>query len=60
MMTELDSRRDQKPKQPLRLTEAQIRFLDLCKKVGWGVLEVKVKDGQPVMASLIRQDFKLD
>lgn len=61
IMTDLDSRHDlKKPERVAKLTEAQLRFLDLCKRVGWGVLEVKVKNGQPVMASLIRQDFKLD
>jgi len=42
------------------VTEVGRRFLSYCKKFGWGKLEVTVKDGQPVMVSPIKQDFKLD
>ncbi len=42
------------------IAEAGKRFLAYCEKFGWGTLEVKVKDGQPVMISPIKQDIKLD
>jgi len=46
--------------QTSKLTLAQKNFLDFCRRVGWGVIEVKVKDGQPVMGSIIRQEEKFD
>ena len=42
------------------LTKAQSNFLEYCKEFGWGTLEVKVKDGQPVMVVDIRRETKLD
>lgn len=45
---------------PIELTPAQKNFITYCKKFGWGKLEITVKDGQPVMLSIIKQDIKLD
>ena len=42
------------------MTKTQLNFLTFCKEFGWGKVEVIVKDGQPVMVSPIKQDFKLD
>jgi len=42
------------------LTNAQINFLKLCEACGWGVIKVIVKNGQPVMASIVEQEYKLD
>ena len=42
------------------LTKTQLVFLAYCLEFGWGKLEVTVKNGQPVMASPIKQDFKFD
>ena len=44
----------------IRLTKAQTAFLAYCKSFGWGKLEVTVKNGEPVMISVIRQEVKLD
>ena len=33
-------------------------FLKACQKFGWGKIEVAVKDGKPVMVTVIR-DIKL-
>jgi len=44
----------------IELTKAQSSFLEYCKRFGWGKVEVTIKDGQPVMVSPIKQDFKLD
>ena len=41
------------------LTKAQLNFLEYCEKFGWGTLEVTVKNGEPVMVSPIKQDFKM-
>lgn len=42
------------------LTKAQVNLLDQCEKLGWGKMEVTVKNGQPVMITILRQDIKLD
>lgn len=44
----------------LELTKPQKAFLEYCKEFGWGKLEVMVKNGEPVMASPLKQDFKFD
>ena len=44
----------------IKLTKAQTSFLAYCKSFGWGKLEVTVKNGEPVMISVIRQEVKLD
>ncbi len=42
------------------LTKAQENLLEYCEEVGWGKVEVKVKNGQPVMLRVIEKDIKLD
>ena len=42
------------------LTRPQQAFLVKCKEIGWGRLEVELKDGEPVMIHWVRQDIKLD
>ena len=42
------------------ITKAQENLLKLCKDCGWGKIEVTVKNGQPVMAIIIKQEVKLD
>ena len=42
------------------LSKAQGDFLRLCSEVGYGTLEVKVKDGQPVMSKVVEQWHKHD
>ncbi len=41
------------------LTKAQKKFIDFCQTFGWGKLEVVVKDGEPVMVTPLKQDFKM-
>lgn len=31
------------------LTKAQLSFLNYCKELGWGRVEVVIQDGEPVM-----------
>lgn len=42
------------------VSEAQADFLRLCEEVHYGTLEVKIKDGQPVMSKIIEQWRKHD
>ena len=42
------------------LTKAQKDFLEFCLEFGWGKLEVKVKNGQPVMSREVEHDHKHD
>ena len=42
------------------LTKSQRGFLEYCKNFGWGKVEVTVKNGEPVMVSVVRQETKLD
>ncbi len=46
--------------QTRELSKAQTDFLKLCSEVHYGTLEVKVKDGQPVMTKVIEQWHKHD
>ncbi len=43
-----------------KITKAQRAFLDYCKKLKWGELKIKVKDGEPVQATEVKQDVKFD
>ena len=43
-----------------KLTKAQKAFLDYCKQLGYGKLEVTVKDGQPVLAVKREELIKFD
>lgn len=40
----------------LELTKPQIAFLEYCEKFGYGILEVEVKNGQPVMSGIVVRD----
>ncbi len=40
------------------LLKHNAEFLRLCRQLGWGKIEIAVKDGKPVMATVIR-DIKL-
>ena len=42
------------------LTKCEKDFLAFCQEFGWGKIEVTIKNGQPVMASPIKQDYKFD
>ena len=42
------------------LTKAQIKFLEYCQKLGWGRIEVIIKNGEPVMAIQAYHDEKFD
>jgi hypothetical protein len=42
------------------LSKAQQNFLKLCSEVRYGTIEVKLKDGQPVMSKVIEQWHKHD
>jgi hypothetical protein len=35
-------------------------FLEFCREFGWGEVVVTIKDGRPVMAKIVHQDFKFD
>ena len=41
-----------------QLTKAQQEFLDFCEKLGYGKIEIVIKDGQPVYATQVKQDTK--
>ena len=41
------------------LSKTQLNFLEYCEKFGWGKLEVTVKNGEPVLVTPIKQDFKM-
>ena len=40
------------------LSKAQRAFLDYCRELGWAERKVKVKDGEPVLATEVKQDVK--
>lgn len=41
------------------LTDAQIKFLEYCKELGFGMIDtVIVKDGEPVMAKQSEKNIK--
>jgi len=42
------------------LTKAQSAFLKMCQEVNYGTLEVKIRDGQPVMTKILEQWHKHD
>ncbi len=42
------------------LTEAQRKFLEYCQKIGWGKIEVIIKNGEPVMAIQAYHNEKFD
>ncbi len=45
----------------IHVSPTQKAFLDYCTEIGWGVLEkVQVKNGEPVMVSVVHQDIKFD
>lgn len=43
-----------------RLTETDLRFVEFCRELRWGKVEVVIKDGVPVMATVVRHDFRFD
>ena len=48
-------------KADIDLQEADIRFLQFCRELGWGKLTgVLVKDGIPIMADTVRTDVRFD
>jgi len=57
-MTEYE--KESTPKAESELSDCWKRFVELCKDIRWGKLEVRLKDGEPVMVSILRQDIKLD
>jgi len=48
------------PKTENELSDCVKRFFECCRDIGWGKLEVRLKGGEPVMVSILRQDIKLD
>ena len=38
------------------LTKPQKSFLEYCEEFGWGIVEVEIKSGQPVMVSPVVRD----
>ena len=45
----------------IHVSPTQKAFIDYCTEIGWGVLEkVQVKNGEPVMATVVHQDIKFD
>ncbi len=42
------------------LSKEEADFLRLCSEVNYGTLEVKVKDGHPVMSKVIEKWYKHD
>jgi len=62
-MTELKTfvpRAQKDAKEGKELSPCWLRFIALCKEIGWGRIEVRLKNGEPVMATILRQDIKLD
>jgi len=41
------------------VSKAQLNFINFCKEFGWGEIKVVVRNGEPVMVSPIKQDFKM-
>ena len=42
------------------LTKAQLNFLNYCKELGWGKVEVVIKGGEPVLATKKEEYLKFD
>ena len=42
----------------IELTKAESEFREFCHKLGYGKIEVIIKDGEPVYATQIKQDTK--
>lgn len=44
----------------VELSTAERKFITFCRKFGWGEILVKVRQGEPVFATVKRRDFKFD
>jgi len=44
----------------MELTRPQTAFLEFCREFGWGTVEIKIKNGEPVMAKVISKEIKFD
>ena len=45
---------------PEQLSKAQQAFLEKCKEIGWGKIEVLIKDGEPKFILQGIKEIKLD
>lgn len=55
-----EQRREKSVSDASRLRETDREFIRFCRRLKWGKVEVMIKDGEPVMASVIREDFRFD
>ena len=41
-------------------SKADLKFIAFCRDLGWGKIELLIKDGRPTMATIVRRDFRFD
>lgn len=44
----------------VQMSDADVKFIAFCRNLGWGKIELLIKNGRPTMASVIQQDFRFD